>query len=189
VPRRASGWTPLGCTLSSQRASTSIGARARVIEAGQKERQRLERNLHDGAQQRLVALSLELTTLKKLLDADPEAGGRIDHARDEIALSLEELRDVARGLHTAVVSGHGLAVALESLAARATVPVRLNVELEGRLPEPLEVAAFYLVSESLANIGKHAQATSATIDVTRCNGEVVVEIVDDGIGGADTERG
>jgi signal transduction histidine kinase len=165
------------------------GSRVRVIEAGQKERQRLERNLHDGAQQRLVALSLELTMLKKLLDADPEAGTRIDHARDEIALSLEELRDVARGLHPAVVSGHGLAVALESLAARATVPVRLNVELEGRLPEALEVAAFYLVSESLANIGKHAQATSATVDVNRCNGEVVVEIVDDGIGGADTERG
>jgi signal transduction histidine kinase len=165
------------------------GSRVRVIEAGQKERQRLERNLHDGAQQRLVALSLDLTLLKKRLAADPEAGTRIDHARSEIALSLEELRAVARGLHPAVVSGHGLAVALESLAARATIPVRLNVELEGRLPEPLEVAAYYLVSESLANIGKHAEATSASIDVTRRNGDVVVEIVDDGIGGADTERG
>jgi signal transduction histidine kinase len=165
------------------------GSRVRVIEAGQKERQRLERNLHDGAQQRLVALSLELTMLKKRLDADPEAGTRIDHARDEIALSLEELRELARGLHPAVVSGHGLAVALESLAVRATLPVRLNVELEGRLPEPLEVAAYYLVSESLANIGKHAQATSATIDVTRRDGEVVIEVVDNGIGGADTEGG
>jgi signal transduction histidine kinase len=165
------------------------GSRVRVIEAGQKERQRLERNLHDGAQQRLVALSLDLTMLKKRLDADPEAGTRIDHARNEIALSLEELRDVARGLHPAVVSGHGLAVALESLAARATLPVRLNVALEGRLPERLEVAAFYLVSESLANIGKHAQATSATVDVARCNGEIVIEVIDDGIGGADTERG
>jgi signal transduction histidine kinase len=165
------------------------GSRVRVIEAGQRERQRLERNLHDGAQQRLVALSLELTLLKKRLDADPEASTRIDHARDEIALSLDELRDVARGLHPAVVSGHGLAVALESLAARASVPVQLNVALDGRLPEPVEVAAYYLVSESLANIGKHAQASSATINVNRCNGEVVVEIVDDGIGGADTERG
>jgi signal transduction histidine kinase len=165
------------------------GSRVRVIEAGQRERQRLERNLHDGAQQRLVALSLELTLLKRRLDDDPETSSGIDHARDEIASSLEELRDVARGLHPAVVSGHGLAVALESLAARATLPVRLTVELDGRLPEPLEVAAYYLVSESLANIGKHAQATSASIDVSRCNGEVVVEIVDDGIGGADTERG
>jgi signal transduction histidine kinase len=165
------------------------GSRVRVIEAGQKERQRLERNLHDGAQQRLVALSLELTMLKKRLDGDPEASTRIDHARSEIALSLDELRDIARGLHPAVVSGHGLAVALESLAARAPVPVRLTVELDGRLPEPLEVAAYYLVSESLANVGKHAQATSATVEVARSNGHVVVEIVDDGIGGADTERG
>jgi signal transduction histidine kinase len=165
------------------------GSRTRVIEAGQRERKRLERNLHDGAQQRLVALSLELTMLKKRLDADPEATTRIDHARSEIAMSLEELRDVARGLHPAVLTGHGLAVALESLVARAPVPVRLTVELEERMPEPLEVAAYYLVSESLANIGKHAQATSATIDVTRRNGEVVIEIVDDGIGGADTEGG
>jgi signal transduction histidine kinase len=165
------------------------GSRVRVIEAGQRERQRLERNLHDGAQQRLVALSLELTMLKKRLDADPEASTRVDHARSEIALSLEELRDVARGLHPAVVSGHGLAVALESLVARAPVPVRLNVELDGRLPEPLEVAAYYLISESLANIGKHAQASSASISVARHNGDVVIEIVDDGIGGADTERG
>jgi signal transduction histidine kinase len=164
-------------------------SRARIVAAADAERRRIERNLHDGAQQRLVALSLELSMLKKRLDADAEASTRLDHAHSEIALSLEELRDVARGLHPAVVSGHGLAVALESLAARATVPVRLNVELEDRLPEPVEVAAYYLVSESLANIGKHAQATSATIDVTRDNGEVVVEVVDDGIGGADTERG
>jgi signal transduction histidine kinase len=165
------------------------GSRVRVIEAGQKERQRLERDLHDGAQQRLVALSLELTLLKKSLDDDPEASSRIEHARDEIALSLEELRDIAHGLHPAVVSGHGLDVALESLAARAPVPVRLTVELEDRLPEQLEVAAYYLISESLANIGKHAQASSAAISVERLDGVVVVEIVDDGVGGADTERG
>jgi signal transduction histidine kinase len=173
----------------SARLEELRGSRVRVIEAGQKERQRLERNLHDGAQQRLVALSLELTMLKKHLDADPEASSRIEHARGEIATSLQELRDIARGLHPAVVSGHGLEVALESLAARAPVPVRLNVELEDRLPEQLEVAAYYLVSESLANIGKHAQASSASIDVRRDNGQVVIEIVDDGIGGADTEAG
>jgi signal transduction histidine kinase len=165
------------------------GSRVRVIEAGQRERQRLERNLHDGAQQRLVALSLELTLLKKRVDGDPEAGARVDHAQAEIAVSLEELRDVAHGLYPAVVSGHGLAVALESLAARAPVPVRLTVALEGRLPEALEVAAYYLISESLANIGKHAQASFATVDVSRRNGDVVVEVVDDGLGGADTERG
>jgi signal transduction histidine kinase len=165
------------------------GSRVRVIEAGQKERQRLERNLHDGAQQRLVALSLELTMLKKSLDDDPEASSRIDHAREEIAMSLQELRDIARGLHPAVVSGHGLAVAVESLAARAAVPVKLNVELEDRLPEAIEVAAYYLISESLANIGKHARASAASVEVSRDNGHVVIEIVDDGIGGADTEAG
>ncbi len=165
------------------------GSRSRVIEAGQKERQRLERNLHDGAQQRLIALSLELGLLEERMGGDREGRLRLDQARREIARSLEELRDVARGIHPAVVSGHGLAVALEQLAAKAPVPVRLNVKLEGRFPEHLEVAAFYLVSESLANVGKHANATSATVEVVRTNGQVVVEVVDDGIGGADTELG
>jgi signal transduction histidine kinase len=165
------------------------GSRARVIDAGQKERQRLERNLHDGAQQRLIALSLELSLLEERLAGDPDATARLDQAKREIALSLEELRDVARGIHPAVLTGHGLDVALESIAARASVPVRLTVKLDGRLQDRLEVVAYYVVSESLANIAKHARATSATVDVARANGHIVVEIVDDGIGGADTERG
>jgi signal transduction histidine kinase len=165
------------------------GSRGRVIEAGQKERQRLERNLHDGAQQRLIALSLDLRRLEERLGAVPDAKAGLDRARQEIALSLEELRGVARGIHPAVVSGHGLAVALESLAARAPVPVQLTVETEGRVPETVEVAAYYVVCESLANVGKHAQATSATVEVARRNGEIVVEVVDDGVGGADSERG
>jgi signal transduction histidine kinase len=165
------------------------GSRGRVIEAGQKERQRLERNLHDGAQQRLIALSLDLRRLEERLGPNPDAKAGLDRARREIALSLEELRGVARGIHPAVVSGHGLAVALESLAAGAPVPVRLTVEVEDRVHERLEVAAYYVVCESLANIGKHAQASSATVEVARRNGEIVVEVVDDGVGGADTERG
>jgi signal transduction histidine kinase len=165
------------------------GSRQRVIDAGQHERRRLERDLHDGAQQRLIALSLELGLLGERLDGDRDARIRLDQARDEIALSLEELRAVARGIHPAVVSGHGLAVGLESLAARAPVPVRLAVELDGRLDERVEVAAYYVVCESLANVGKHAQATSATVAVSRANGELVVEVVDDGVGGADSERG
>jgi signal transduction histidine kinase len=165
------------------------GSRARIVDAGQKERQRLERNLHDGAQQRLIALSLELGLLEEGLKGDPDATRRLEQARREIATSLEELRDVARGIHPAVVSGHGLEIALEQLAARGPVPVRLTVEIGSRLPERLEVAAFYLVSESLANIGKHAKATSASVEVARVDGQVVVEVIDDGIGGADTERG
>ena len=165
------------------------GSRVRVIEAGQKERQRLERDLHDGAQQRLVALSLELGLLQEQLDVDPNVRTRLDRARSEIAVSLSELRDVARGIHPAVVSGHGLAVALEELAAHAPVPVRLMVEIEERFGEPIEVVAYYVVCESLANIGKHARATSATIEVARQAGRLVIEVVDDGVGGADTERG
>jgi signal transduction histidine kinase len=165
------------------------GSRSRVIEAGQRERQRLERNLHDGAQQRLIALSLELSLLERQVTGDADAHRRLDQARREIAVTLEELRSVARGLHPAVLSGHGLEVALQSIAAKATVSVRLNVSLESRLPEQIEVAAYYVVSESLANIGKHAGAASASIDVNRADGVLVVEVADDGVGGADTERG
>jgi signal transduction histidine kinase len=173
----------------SARLEEVKGSRARVIEAGQKERQRLERNLHDGAQQRLIALSLELSVLEDRLAGDDDAAARLEAARGQISASLEELREVARGLHPAVVSAHGLGVALEQLSALATVPVCLAVNVEPRLPERLEVVAYYLVSESLANVEKHAHASSASVDVTRTDGSVVVEVTDDGVGGADTERG
>ncbi|HEY7707793.1 MAG TPA: sensor histidine kinase [Gaiellaceae bacterium] len=165
------------------------GSRARIVEAAQHERQRLERNLHDGAQQRLIALSLELSMLQARIGSDPEAKAGIERARRGIAASLAELREIAHGLHPAVVSAHGLAVALEQLAARAPVPVELTVDVDGRLPEPLEVAAYYVVSESLANVAKHAQASGASVDVVQDGGELVLEIVDDGVGGADSERG
>ncbi|HEV7642166.1 MAG TPA: histidine kinase, partial [Gaiellaceae bacterium] len=157
-------------------------SRARIVEAAQLERQRLERNLHDGAQQRLVALSLELGLLESRLAADPAGARQLEQARRELAESLEELREVAHGIHPAVVTGHGLAVALQTLAARAPVPVRLTVDLDERLPEGQEVAAYYLVSESLANVAKHARASSVSVDVARANGQLVVEIVDDGDG-------
>ena len=127
--------------------------------------------------------------LEEGLQTDPGTQERLDRARGEIAASLEELRAVARGIHPAVVSGHGLEVALEQLAARAPVPVRLRVTIGSRLPERLEVAAFYLVSEGLVNIAKHAHALTATVDVERINGNVVIEVLDDGVGGADSERG
>jgi signal transduction histidine kinase len=165
------------------------GSRARVLEAGQKERQRLERNLHDGAQQRLVALSLRLKALEKDLGKDPGARARFDEVQREITLSLDELRDLAKGIHPAVLSAHGLAVALEQVAARAPVRVRLTVEIDGRLPEPIEVAAYYVVTESLANVAKHARATKASVDVGHSDGALVVEVIDDGVGGADSERG
>jgi signal transduction histidine kinase len=165
------------------------GSRGRVVEAEQRERERLERNLHDGAQQRLIALSLELGRLGTRLGDNPEAQLRIADARREIAVSLDELRTVARGLHPAVLSAHGLPVAVESLAATSAVPVRLEIALDRRVDEQAEVAAYYVISESLANVGKHAQAGSAAVSIARENGDLVVEVRDDGVGGADTESG
>jgi signal transduction histidine kinase len=165
------------------------GSRVRVLEAGRRERQRLERNLHDGAQQRLVALSLDLGLLEARLGEDAVTKDALAQAKREIALSLDELRTVARGLHPAVLSAHGLGVALESLSARAPVPVHLTVNADERFDEAVEVAAYYVVSESLANIGKHAQASEARVDVAHTDGMLVVEVIDDGVGGADSERG
>jgi signal transduction histidine kinase len=165
------------------------GSRSRVVEAQQNERRRLERNLHDGAQQRLVALALELGLLAEHADNDPDTQDRLKHARSEVAESLDELRAIARGLHPAVVSGHGLAVALESLAAGTPFEVQLKTDGLPRLPEQLEVAAYYVVSESLTNAAKHAQADRVTVEVGITDDTLIVEVVDDGIGGADSERG
>jgi signal transduction histidine kinase len=165
------------------------GSRSRVVEAQQNERRRLERNLHDGAQQRLVALALELGLLAEQANNDPATQDRLQRARSEVSESLGELRDIARGLHPAVVSGHGLAVALESLVAATPLEVQLNTDGLPRLSEPLEVAAYYVVSESLTNAAKHAQAKRVTVDVAVTDGTLIAEIVDDGIGGADSERG
>ncbi|HEY6684875.1 MAG TPA: histidine kinase [Propionibacteriaceae bacterium] len=165
------------------------GSRSRVVEAQQNERRRLERNLHDGAQQRLVALALELGLLAEKANNDPATQERLKRARGEVAESLDELRDIARGLHPAVVSGHGLAVALESLAAATPLEVHLKTDGLPRLPEQLEVAAYYVVSESLTNAAKHAQADTVTVEVGVTTDTLIVEIVDDGIGGADSERG
>lgn len=165
------------------------GSRIRVLEASRQERQRLERDLHDGAQQRLVALSLELGLLVESSTADPEVKERLARVKDEVSGSLEELRDVARGIYPAVLSGHGLAVALESLMARAAVPVDLTVDVDDRLPPAVEVAAYYVICEALTNIDKHAHATSAMVRVSRTDTTLVVDIVDDGVGGAQASNG
>ena len=165
------------------------GSRARLVAAAQDERRRLERDLHDGAQQRLIALSLELGLLRGALDADPDARHRLEHARREVAVSMRELRDIARGIHPAVVSGHGLTVALESVAARTAMPLELRVDGLPRLPEHVEVAAYYVVCECLANTGKHARATAAVVEARVEGGLLVVEVCDDGIGGADPGHG
>jgi signal transduction histidine kinase len=165
------------------------GSRARIVEAGDSERRRLERNLHDGAQQRLVSLSVGLRLLASRLTPDSEEAKLLEEAREELRASLEELRELAQGIHPAVLSDHGLGVALESLAARTPLHVCLAVEVHGRLPEPVEVAAYYLVSEGLTNVAKYAHAAEATVNVAREDGGLVVEVVDDGVGGADPGSG
>ncbi len=158
-------------------------SRARIVEASDDERRRLERNLHDGAQQRLLSLSLTLRLLESRGSDDPDARELMQTAKEQLTQSLEELRELARGIHPAVLSDHGLAVALGSVAAAAPLPVQLTVVSE-RLPEHVEVAAYYLVCEALANIAKHAQASVATVVVAQGGHWAVIEVTDDGIGGA-----
>jgi signal transduction histidine kinase len=168
-------------------------SRRRLVDAGDRERRRLERNLHDGAQQRLLAVSMMLSQLEHTSGRDSRTHALAADAQAELGRSLVELRELARGLHPAVLTDHGLAVALEGLAARAPIPVELLVELPHRPPPPVEVAAYYVVSEGLANAVKHAGASRITIGV-RLAGEadettLHVEVIDDGAGGADGSRG
>jgi PAS domain S-box-containing protein len=165
-------------------------SRARLVEAGDLERRRLERNLHDGAQQRLVSLSLSLRLAHSKLKTDAEAARTIlDGASGELAHALEELREPARGIHPAVLSDRGLGPALESLADRAPLLVELEMVPDERLPGPVEAAAFYVVSEALTNVAKYAQASTVRVRVEQLNGYALVEVADDGVGGADPSTG
>ena len=165
-------------------------SRSRIVEAGDAERRRLERNLHDGAQQRLVSLSLALRLAQARVATDPDGAVEIlNGAGAELNAALEELRELARGLHPAVLADRGLEAALDSLAERATLPVDLEVDLDCRLPLAVEVAGFYVVAESLTNVAKYALATRALVRVVRENGNAVVEVRDDGIGGAEVDAG
>jgi PAS domain S-box-containing protein len=164
-------------------------SRARIVAAGDEERRRLERNLHDGAQQRLVSLSLSLRLAQNRVKSDPEGAEQLlDASREELAQALEELRELARGIHPAVLTDRGLDAALEALAARSPLPIDINGP-SAKLPAPVEAAAYYVVSEALANVAKYAQASAVEVTVERMNGMAVVEVSDDGVGGADPLRG
>jgi len=166
------------------------GARARIIEAADAERRRIERDLHDGAQQRLVALALTLRIAeKRAAEGDPESAELIRKASDEAGLALEELRDLARGIHPAILTNRGLAAALHDLAARASVPVEVLEAPKERFPDPVEATAYFVVSECLVNIDKHAGASSATVAVGPEDGNLVVAVRDDGVGGAELHSG
>ncbi|HEX6698556.1 MAG TPA: histidine kinase [Solirubrobacteraceae bacterium] len=163
-------------------------SRERIVAASDAERRRLERNLHDGAQQRLVALSLQLRLLEGRVSDDPSAQALVATASSELAQSLAELRELARGIHPAVLD-HGLAAALDSLASRSPVPTKVDYEADDPLPEPVQLAAYFVASEALTNIAKYAHATTASVRVSRQGGSAVIEIADDGVGGADAAGG
>ena len=166
-------------------------SRARIVAAGDDQRRRIERDIHDGAQQRLVALALELRAAQKRLGGElgPELDDVLADAVGELQLAVSELRELARGVHPAILTEEGLGAALESLADRTPIPVRIVTAPPGRLPSEIEGAAYFVACEALANAVKHAGATSVTISAARRNGTLVVEVADDGVGGASLNGG
>jgi signal transduction histidine kinase len=187
----------IALALDNQRLNAELRARVeelrasrtRIVEAGIAERRRLERDLHDGAQQRLVALRLALRLARDRTAKDPDGAAELlDSASSELDEALAELRELARGIHPAVLTDRGLGPALEALATRAPLPVTVEASASD-LPPAIESATYFLVAEALTNVAKYAEATSAHVTVARENGAALVEISDDGIGGADPAAG
>ena len=163
-------------------------SRARLVAAGDAERRRVERNLHDGAQQRLVTVALHLHLVRRRLETDPEqVPALIEGAQAELTLALEEIRELVQGLHPRVLSERGLGSALEALAERSVLPVELAELPRHRLPAQVEAAAYYIVAEALANAAKHSKASLVRVRVAADGSGTIVEVVDDGLGGADPE--
>jgi signal transduction histidine kinase len=190
--RRLGGFAELvALGLESAEAREQLNAsRRRILRTAFEERRRLERNLHDGAQQRLVSLALQLRVLEGLLARDPEAArGLVAGARSELDLAMRELRELARGLHPAVLSERGLAAALESVAASAALPVQVTGVTEERLGDAVEAGAYFVVAESVTNAVKHAHASRIEVRLARAPGALRIEIEDDGRGGADPAAG
>ena len=167
-----------------------IASRARIVSAEATARRRLERNLHDGAQQRLVSLGLQLRMAESSVPAErPDIKERLSHITSGLTGVSDDLREIARGLHPVVLSNGGLGPALKTLARRSSVPVNLDVTIDRRLPDPIEVAAYYVVAEALTNTAKHAQASEVTVGVHVQDAHLRLSIRDDGIGGANAAKG
>jgi signal transduction histidine kinase len=177
--------------VASAHALAELAAsRLRIVEAGDAERRRIERHLHDGAQQRRVALSVGLRLARTKTRTEPrEAERLLELAGEELSETLTELRELAHGIHPAVLTDRGLPPALEALALRTPLPVELDLELSSRLPRRIEAAAYYVVSEALANVVKHAAAQSVSVRAEQTARRVSVEVADNGAGGADPDRG
>ena len=188
---RLAGFTELAATAiaNAETQAALAASRARLVATTDQARRRIERDLHDGAQQRLVALALRLREAQAALPETGELSQRLDGAVSEVNGVLEELREVARGIHPAILTESGLRPALRALARRSAVPVSLDVQVAGRLPEPVEFAAYHAVSEALANVAKYAQASAAEVEIGVGDGVLRVDVRDDGRGGADVGRG
>jgi signal transduction histidine kinase len=187
-----------GMAIANERLRAQVRAqledvrasRRRIVEAGDAARRRVERDLHDGAQQRLVGLTLGLRMLEERCRDVPDAVQAVEALQAELRDALRELRELARGLHPQILTEEGLGAAIESLAERAGVPVRVRVAADDeRLPEPVEATAYFVVAEALTNVSKYARATSATVAVARSNGSLLVDVSDDGVGGATPAAG
>jgi signal transduction histidine kinase len=187
-----------GLALENERLQADLRARltelrasrARMVEATDAERRRLERNLHDGTQQRLVSVSMALALAESKLTSDPDrARGILEEARSGLSAALQELRELSQGIHPAVLTERGLEPALQELVYLAPMPIELDVLSDERLPESVEAAAYYVVAEALANVAKYASAQAVSVTVQRRNGIAIVEVVDDGLGGADPAAG
>lgn len=186
-----------GMTIENERLQAEVRAqleevrasRQRIVEAGDAERRRVERNLHDGAQQRMATLALSLAMLRDRAAGDPSMASSLDQAAAELKRAISELRELARGIHPAILTEDGLPAAVEALADRSSLPVRVRADFDERLPEPIEAIAYFVVSESLANVMKYARASGAQVELSRQNGILRVEVADDGVGGADASQG
>ncbi|MFH8345896.1 sensor histidine kinase [Streptomyces sp. NPDC018045] len=180
----------LGPSPLATRVSELETDRGVVVDTAAADLRRIERDLHDGAQARLVSLAMDLGLAKEKLAQDPEAAARmVDEAHGEVKVALQELRDLARGIHPAILTDRGLGPALSALAARCTVPVKASVDLDHRPAPAIEGIAYFTVSELLQNVSKHARATSVTVDVWRAADRLMVLVADNGQGGASTETG
>ncbi|MFF5026892.1 sensor histidine kinase [Streptomyces collinus] len=180
----------LGPSRLSARVVELEEDRGMVVDTAAADLRRIERDLHDGAQARLVALAMDLGLAKEKLREDPRAAARmVEDAHGEVKTALQELRDLARGIHPAVLTDRGLDAALSSVASRCTVPVRVEVDLPARPVPAIEGIAYFTVSELLQNVSKHSRARSASVDVWRSADRLMIQVMDDGVGGADATRG
>jgi signal transduction histidine kinase len=189
---RVAKFTELVATAiaNTQSRAELAASRARVIAAADNARRRIERDLHDGAQQRLVTLSAALRTMETTMPAGSgEQRAEVARIADGLAAAVQELRELSRGIHPAVLTQGGLAPALKALRRRSPVRVTLDIRFERRLPDQVEAAAYYTVSEALTNASKHASATRVWVDVQMTDGTLHLSIRDDGVGGADPSRG